>query len=98
MLNEKWKKWCDDQDLETALIEQIRTRITQLNQIIEDDPSLGKQFQGGHRYDTPTTRIEDGGRWFRQVVETEIRPLLEESWFDTPSTAREMTEQLLQEL
>jgi 5-methylcytosine-specific restriction protein B len=98
VLNEKWKKWCDDQDLETALIEQIRTRITQLNQIIEDDPSLGKQFQVGHSYVTPTSRIEDGGRWFRQVVETEIRPLLEEYWFDNPSTAREMTEQLLQEL
>jgi 5-methylcytosine-specific restriction protein B len=37
----------------------------------------------------------DTKNWFKQVVETEIGPLLEEYWFDSPSKAKTATEQLL---
>ena len=48
---------------------------------------------------TPTYRLEsDATRdWFRQVVETEITPLLEEYWFDSPADAKEAVQHLLEE-
>ena len=46
---------------------------------------------------TPTHRLEDGAttEWFRQVAETEIGPLLEEYWFDSPERANEAVERLV---
>lgn len=43
-------------------------------------------------------RLESGDtkKWFGQVVETEIGPLLEEYWFDAPDEARKATMQLMQ--
>jgi len=39
---------------------------------------LGPQFKIGHSYVTPypDNDIDDAKEWFRQVVETEIAPLL----------------------
>jgi hypothetical protein len=33
--------------------------------------------------------------WYRQIVETEIAPLLEEYWFDNPTEAQRWIEDLL---
>ena len=42
--------------------------------------------------------IDDPVSWFRQTVETEIGPLLEEYWFDQPGRASEEKDKLLQGL
>ena len=42
--------------------------------------------------------IHDPVSWFRQVVETEIGPLLEEYWFDQHGKASEEKGKLLQGL
>ena len=34
--------------------------------------------------------------WFRDVVDTEITPLLEEYWFDTPGEVEDAVKKLLQ--
>ena len=62
------------------------------------DARLGKQVGIGRRYVTPVHPLDAGGtqRWFQQVVETEIGPLLEEYWFDSPEEARQATSRLLQ--
>jgi len=59
---------------------------------------LGQQFRIGHSYVTPSYRLEAGDtrKWFRQVVETEIGPLLEEYWFDAPKVAQEACARLMQ--
>ena len=69
-----------------------------LNDQIAADTNLGAQFKIGHSYITPTvgSTISDPRDWFRQVVETEISPLLDEYWFDTPDDARKAREQLLE--
>ena len=53
-------------------------------------PDSGKQFRIGHSYVTPAYPLEAGEtrKWFQQVVETEIGPLLEEYWFDAPGEAQ----------
>ena len=59
---------------------------------------LGKQFRVGHSYVTPSHRLEAGDtkKWFQQVVETEIGPLLDEYWFDAPDEAQKAFARLLQ--
>jgi 5-methylcytosine-specific restriction protein B len=38
--------------------------------------------------------IKDGREWFKQVVETEINPLLSEYWFDSSDKARKASQRL----
>ena len=97
-LGEAWGDWVvREGGLDPALVEDIRRRITELNGRIAGDSRLGSQFRIGHSYVTPTHRIEPGATkdWFRQVVETEIGPLLEEYWFDSSDDARKAIEPLI---
>ena len=98
-LGEAWSNWVvRERGIDPELVEEIRRRIATLNDRITADARLGSQFQVGHSYVTPTYRLSsDGtGDWFRQVVDTEIRPLLEEYWFDSPAEAKEAVQQLLE--
>ena len=45
----------------------------------------------------PGARIDDPVSWFREVVETEIAPLLREYWFDQTKTAKDQERKLLEE-
>ena len=60
-----------------------------MNQTIAGDNLLGHQFRIGHSVVTPVggAAIDDPVEWFRQVVETEIAPLLDEYWFDQTGRA-----------
>ena len=96
-LGEAWGNWViRERGVDPALVEEIRHRVTALNSRVAGDSRLGSQFRVGHSYVTPTHRLEPGTTkdWFRQVVETEIGPLLEEYWFDSPDDARKAIQQL----
>jgi 5-methylcytosine-specific restriction protein B len=96
-LNGAWRDWVINEcGVDPALIGDIEHRISELNDQIAD--SLGNQFRIGHSYVTPAQRLESGNtrNWFRQLVETEIGPLLEEYWFDSPKRAKEAFDQLIQ--
>ena len=98
-LGAAWREWVVRVGgVDPERIEDIERRINELNERIAGDPSLGRQFRIGHSYVTPTHRVEDGATldWFRQVAETEIGPLLEEYWFDSPGKANEAVEKLLE--
>lgn len=97
-LNERWKSWCRTQaNIEEELIAEIERLVTELNDEIEADRSLGAQFRIGHSYVTPSQgkKIGDARAWFRQVVETEIGPLLEEYWYDNLDRAQAAKRRLL---
>lgn len=83
-LNDSWAAWCADRGLDGDMVDLIRSRMTALNQEISDDRTLGSQFSVGHSYVTPTEPLDNPGAWFRDVIETEIAPLLDEYWFDAP--------------
>lgn len=94
-----WREWVVKMcGVDEALVTDIEQRIADLNECIGKDARLGKQFQIGHSYVTPTHRLEpaDTPKWFRQVVETEIGPLLDEYWFDAPEEAKKATAKLMQ--
>ena len=97
-LGEVWRAWVHDRyGVETETLLEIEQRLTSLNSEIAADTSLGTQFRVGHSYVTPPAgaTIEDGWEWFRQVVDTEIGPLLDEYWFDAPEKSRKARERLL---
>ncbi len=91
-----WADWVVQQGgIDARLVQEIERRIIILNQQIEDE--LGSQFEIGHSYVTPPHPLEPGSTrdWFIQVAETEIGPLLEEYWFDSPKTAKDAVEKLI---
>jgi 5-methylcytosine-specific restriction protein B len=47
---------------------------------------------------TPDDKVADGAAWFRAKVESEIGPLLDEYWYDSPERAKAEQEKLLAEL
>ena len=99
MLNDHWKAWCIEKaGLDADAVEDIRRLMSELNEEIANDRALGAQFKVGHSYVTPgaSVPIGDARDWFRQVVETEISPLLEEYWFDNPDKAKSSTRRLLE--
>jgi len=99
IFGEVWRSWVQDNSgIDKEILKEIEQRIISLNEYIAEHPSLGPQFQIGHSYVTPSFSrpIHDARDWFRQVVETEIGPLLEEYWFDAPAEAREAREKLLE--
>ena len=96
VLGVRWRDWVvEERGVDPGLVEEIARRITELNATIAE--SLGNQFRIGHSYVTPTRRLEAESTraWFIQVAETEIGPLLEEYWFDAPSTARDALQRLV---
>ena len=97
-LGKAWRDWViREGGIDPERVEDIERGINELNERIARDPSLGSQFRIGHSYVTPTHRVEDGATrdWFRQVAETEIGPLLEEYWFDSPDEADKAVGRLL---
>ena len=68
--------------------------MNELNASIADDKvNLGAGFRIGHSFFTAAGAMDDA--WLKMIVETEIRPLLEEYWFDDPDKARQWSERLL---
>jgi 5-methylcytosine-specific restriction protein B len=84
--------------VDPALVADIERRVVELNDQIAADARLGNQFRIGHSYVTPAHRMEVGDttKWFEQVVATEIGPLLDEYWFDTPGETQKAIARLTQ--
>jgi 5-methylcytosine-specific restriction protein B len=97
-LGPAWRSWCSDRGLDEAMLSLIETRIGALNMEIASASSLGPQFRIGHSYVTPDDKVGDGAAWFRARVETEIGPLLDEYWYDSPERGKEARRKLLAEL
>ena len=100
-LNERWASWLSETfSMPTELVADIQKRMRSLNKKIRKDPMLGVQFQVGHSYVTPTLRDnrEDlNEAWFRDVVEVEIYPLLQEYYFENPKQAADLCDDLLRD-
>lgn len=98
ILDDRWRNWVHKEygtDIET--LEDISERLTGLNEEISKDAVLGPQFRIGHSYVTPSfgVVIDDAREWFRQVVNSEIGPLLDEYWFDNLDKSKKARNRLL---
>lgn len=98
-LGKPWHDWVQSQcGIDSEILLEIEKRLIALNSEISADTGLGPQFRVGHSYVTPPfgIPISDAREWFRQVVDTEIGPLLDEYWFDAPEKSRKARERLLE--
>jgi hypothetical protein len=79
------------------LVKTIRARIGGLNQVIGNERrDLGPGFQIGHSYFCPVSPISTDAEWYVNVINTEIKPLIEEYWFDSPEKVDTLLAQLLE--
>lgn len=100
-LGKPWHDWVQAKcGIDSEILVEIEKRLNALNNDISADTGLGPQFQVGHSYVTPPfdVPIADAREWFRQVVDTEIGPLLDEYWFDALEKSRKARERLLEGL
>jgi 5-methylcytosine-specific restriction protein B len=83
--------------IDPEVLAEIEKHLIDLNGEISADTDLGPHFRVGHSYITPPFGIpvSDAREWFRQVVDTEIGPLLDGYWFDAPEKSRKARERLL---
>ena len=98
-LGKPWRNWVHSKNgIDTETLAEIEHRIDKLNQTISDDPSLGQQFRVGHSYVTPPFEqpIDDGKKWYQEVVNTEIGPLLDEYWFENLEVSEKAKQDLLE--
>ena len=98
-LGKPWHDWVQSQcGIDSEILVEIEKRLITLNNEISADAGLGTQFRVGHSYVTPPfgIPISDAREWFRQVVDTEIGPLLDEYWFDALEKSQKARERLLE--
>lgn len=92
-----FRKWLTDRKLPESVLQLIIQRLSALNERIGADAQLGPAFRVGHSFFCP--RGEDfsalGADWFKEIVHTELGPLLDEYWYDAPEKARLAKEALL---
>lgn len=81
--DEKWLSYMIDKTkLSRKSLEKIRHVMNNLNQYIAKEEMLGNAFTIGHSYLTCDSVIPDAMSWYKDIIDSEIKPLLEEYWFD----------------
>jgi 5-methylcytosine-specific restriction protein B len=93
--------WCQRQGLTETFASAIADRLSNVNRTIAADPTLGPEFMIGHSYICPHANDIESSKpetWFRNVVDKQIVPLLEQYWFDNLDQVAEMRHVLLHDL
>ena len=83
---ESFQNWLLERRMPRELVRKIVQRMHTLNEEIANDSQLGPDFKIGHSFFCP--RGDDfsalGDRWYSDIVDSEIVPLLKEYWYDSP--------------
>jgi len=94
-----WVEYVSGLGYDRERLEVYGKRLDALNESITQDTALGRQYCVGHSYFTPAVGLDQTGLdtrdWWRRVVDTDVRPLLEEYWFDRPDLAESSCQALL---
>ena len=92
-----YRDWLTSRGMEEILVNRIITSMTALNEKITEDRQLGRAYQIGHSFFCPPGEEFStlGLDWFDGIIKTEIRPLLEEYWFDEPEKVEAAFSQVL---
>lgn len=80
--------------LSAGMVEHICSAVTKVNSKIKEDINLGEGFQIGHSYFCTFTTNEDENKWWNEILSFELKPLLEEIWFDDSTIVSEVLKQL----
>lgn len=91
---ENFHSFLREKGVSTILTEHICSSVQKVNAMIKGDINLGEGFQIGHSYFCTYRQGTPEANWWQEVLEFEIRPLLEEIWFDESSKVKESMRQL----
>ncbi len=80
--------------LSTSMVEHICSSVKKVNDKIKEDINLGEGFQIGHSYFCTYKANEDENKWWSDILNFELKPLLEEIWFDDSARVTEILKQL----
>jgi len=82
----QYEDWLEQRGMDRKLINHIKRTMGQLTKEIADDKQLGPAFKVGHSFFCPQgndfSRLDQ--TWFDNVINGEIKPLIDEYWFDDP--------------
>ncbi len=101
LFNDNWRAWLRvNFNIPDHKSEKLQFAIESLNRSIREDQNLGRSYEIGHSYFTPSKshNLEDFDLWVRQVFKNEIVPTLTEYWYDNPSRAIEAGDEFLADL
>ena len=85
--------WLLQKGASEEIIARLRERVRELNAVIEKERDLGPGFRIGHSFFCPPDGCAPNDAWYREIIDGEIQPLLEE-YFDS----RERVEKLVADL
>lgn len=80
--NVKWENHLRKNGVSESLIARIKSAVSKWNEAILDDIQLGSGFEIGHSFFTASLEGMNENNWFKTIIDFEIRPLLEEYYFD----------------
>ena len=86
--------WLAQKGASEALIARLRGRVRELNAAIENERDLGPGFRIGHSFLCPTDGCTPDDAWYREIIDGEIQPLLEE-YFDSRERVGKLVAELL---
>ncbi|MBC7473277.1 MAG: AAA family ATPase [Candidatus Sericytochromatia bacterium] len=92
---DKFKSFLIEKNIDETFTNFIIKKFKAINSNIEKDPRLGKGYKIGHSYFSSNEKIENFKEWYKEIIETEIEPLILEYWFDEEEKAKEQIENLL---
>jgi len=81
----KFAEYLMRMNVDEETITKIRSRMAELNAKIGGDfRNLGKGFEIGHSFFSPSSPVHNSSEWYDDVIRYEVMPLLREYWFDSP--------------
>lgn len=98
--NSKFREHLLENKVDATTVDLIQKRMQELNEKIRDDAELGRGFEIGHSYFVPGNHEEitrRSYRWYEEIVDTQIAPLLREYWFDNLEEAEHEIQKLKQD-
>ena len=90
----EFRTWLTSKGAPAAFADRIAERVGKLNTEISAERDLGPGFRIGHSYFCPGDVPPDWEAWYRDIIDAEIAPLLEE-YFDKNTRVKELTDALL---
>ena len=72
------------------MTKNILEKLKALNVVIEkDEKYLGSGYKIGHSYFCPDSDFKNVNEgWYKKIIDFEVKPLLEEYWFDNLDKAK----------
>jgi len=87
---ENFRSFLNANGLSNSMIEHISSSVFKVNEKIKGDINLGEGFQIGHSYFCDFKTTEDENVWWQEIIDFELKPLLEEIWFDELNNVADM--------